>query len=222
MLGCAASRAISSAGRAPPRQGGGHWFEPSIAHLRKPRCGAVFGVLEPLRGSNQVANAGEPSLGGVRARARLPRRPLPDEVPPLLDHFHRSAPGAQAARAARRALDRRRATRARDCRRGHRALPTRQAWAHHGCGRVPGRPSAAARAREHRRAAREALAMAAMEQENTGFAGKFRLLHRGVAVSPVSIASRASGLRAVLRPGQRGWHPGIYARIGQASSSRHR
>ena len=25
-------RAISSAGRAPPRQGGGHWFEPSIAH----------------------------------------------------------------------------------------------------------------------------------------------------------------------------------------------
>src|ERR671923_964576 len=28
-------RAISSAGRAPPRQGGGHWFEPSIAHLRK-------------------------------------------------------------------------------------------------------------------------------------------------------------------------------------------
>ena len=28
-------RAISSAGRAPPRQGGGHWFEPSIAHRRK-------------------------------------------------------------------------------------------------------------------------------------------------------------------------------------------
>ena len=25
-------RAISSVGRAPPRQGGGHWFEPSIAH----------------------------------------------------------------------------------------------------------------------------------------------------------------------------------------------
>src|ERR687884_1013281 len=34
-------RAISSAGRAPPRQGGGHWFEPSIAHLRKPRRGGV-------------------------------------------------------------------------------------------------------------------------------------------------------------------------------------
>ena len=26
------SRAYSSVGRAPPRQGGGHWFEPSIAH----------------------------------------------------------------------------------------------------------------------------------------------------------------------------------------------
>src|SRR5690349_4321897 len=27
--------AISSAGRAPPRQGGGHWFEPSIAHSER-------------------------------------------------------------------------------------------------------------------------------------------------------------------------------------------
>ena len=35
-LNLTASRAISSAGRAPPRQGGGHWFEPSIAH-RTPR-----------------------------------------------------------------------------------------------------------------------------------------------------------------------------------------
>ena len=32
LLGLPHSRAISSAGRAPPRQGGGHWFEPSIAH----------------------------------------------------------------------------------------------------------------------------------------------------------------------------------------------
>ena len=32
LLRLATSRAISSAGRAPPRQGGGHWFEPSIAH----------------------------------------------------------------------------------------------------------------------------------------------------------------------------------------------
>src|SRR5215210_5115649 len=36
-------RAISSAGRAPPRQGGGHWFEPSIAHLEAPlRWGLAF------------------------------------------------------------------------------------------------------------------------------------------------------------------------------------
>ena len=34
-----ASRAISSAGRAPPRQGGGHWFEPSIAHRKVRICG---------------------------------------------------------------------------------------------------------------------------------------------------------------------------------------
>src|SRR6218665_963736 len=26
-------RAVSSVGRAPPRQGGGHWFEPSTAHF---------------------------------------------------------------------------------------------------------------------------------------------------------------------------------------------
>src|SRR5215203_4105577 len=30
-----APRAISSAGRAPARQAGGHWFEPSIAHAPK-------------------------------------------------------------------------------------------------------------------------------------------------------------------------------------------
>src|SRR6185437_4052916 len=37
-----ASRAISSAGRAPPRQGGGHWFEPSIAHRIRPRVYWAF------------------------------------------------------------------------------------------------------------------------------------------------------------------------------------
>src|SRR5213593_1383575 len=39
------SRAISSAGRAPPRQGGGHWFEPSIAHLERPRKSGPFAFL---------------------------------------------------------------------------------------------------------------------------------------------------------------------------------
>ncbi len=41
-------RAISSAGRAPPRQGGGHWFEPSIAHDRQPANRGVFGRLGPV------------------------------------------------------------------------------------------------------------------------------------------------------------------------------
>ena len=30
------ARAVSSVGRAPARQAGGHWFEPSTAHSRKP------------------------------------------------------------------------------------------------------------------------------------------------------------------------------------------
>src|SRR6059058_4852616 len=36
LLLCPPPGAISSAGRAPPRQGGGHWFEPSIAHSGSP------------------------------------------------------------------------------------------------------------------------------------------------------------------------------------------
>ena len=47
-------RAISSAGRAPPRQGGGHWFEPSIAHLRNPRLCGGFVVSSAFRGPNVV------------------------------------------------------------------------------------------------------------------------------------------------------------------------
>jgi hypothetical protein len=38
------SRAISSAGRAPARQAGGHWFEPSIAHEEGPGNRAFFSV----------------------------------------------------------------------------------------------------------------------------------------------------------------------------------
>src|SRR3954454_16800376 len=47
LLRLTASRAISSAGRAPPRQGGGHWFEPSIAHCAPRRRGA-FVVPGPV------------------------------------------------------------------------------------------------------------------------------------------------------------------------------
>ena len=43
-------RAISSAGRAPPRQGGGHWFEPSIAHYDSPADAG----LSPFRVPNRL------------------------------------------------------------------------------------------------------------------------------------------------------------------------
>src|SRR6516225_3808115 len=39
-------RAISSAGRAPSRQGGGHWFEPSIAHHGNAREIGRFSLSE--------------------------------------------------------------------------------------------------------------------------------------------------------------------------------
>src|SRR5439155_18037465 len=54
-------RAVSSVGRAPARQAGGHWFEPSTAHLRR-NCASVraptvgpactVGVARPPRSSD--------------------------------------------------------------------------------------------------------------------------------------------------------------------------
>ncbi len=38
--------AVSSVGRAPARQAGGHWFEPSTAHLKKPAGNGGFFLLE--------------------------------------------------------------------------------------------------------------------------------------------------------------------------------
>ena len=43
-----AAGAVSSVGRAPARQAGGHWFEPSTAHKRKPRKSGVFSFSENL------------------------------------------------------------------------------------------------------------------------------------------------------------------------------
>ena len=60
LLRLATSRAISSAGRAPPRQGGGHWFEPSIAHQKVCICGPFVVVVRDqfdpplIRGSRLV------------------------------------------------------------------------------------------------------------------------------------------------------------------------
>src|SRR5947208_13286735 len=45
--------AVSSVGRAPARQAGGHWFEPSTAHLRNPLQIAGFFVKEPSSRSTE-------------------------------------------------------------------------------------------------------------------------------------------------------------------------
>src|SRR6185503_8892557 len=58
-------RAISSAGRAPARQAGGHWFEPSIAH-RKARIAGLFS--SEGRGVDDEAVA---DVGGEDALPRL-------------------------------------------------------------------------------------------------------------------------------------------------------
>ena len=78
----ASSRAISSAGRAPPRQGGGHWFEPSIAHLREPLDARARGVPRwPSVGPNEGANRpdGPNPTGAVHMQHRLHSPGKPDE-----------------------------------------------------------------------------------------------------------------------------------------------
>jgi hypothetical protein len=63
------SRTISSAGRAPPRQGGGRWFEPSIVHSQ------FAGIKRfPAVARNLLASNVRPPLG----RDRFPG--LADEI----------------------------------------------------------------------------------------------------------------------------------------------
>ena len=69
-------RALSSVGRAPARQAGGHWFEPSSAHSRKPRSGGVFvaqvqtgcGEMGDSPGFPQVCSSGRPLCVSVGQR----------------------------------------------------------------------------------------------------------------------------------------------------------
>ncbi len=110
---------------------------------------------------NRRCATARPAPRGVRARARLPR-PLPDQEPPLLHHLHRAAPSARTRRpradcsrartdADQRALAADAAERFTDLRyvgQGHVTAADALLAA-----------SAAARAREQRRAAREARAM---------------------------------------------------------------
>jgi hypothetical protein len=53
-----AARAVSSVGRAPARQAGGHWFEPSTAHLRK---------APPTRGFSLGPSTAIDTAAGVNA-----------------------------------------------------------------------------------------------------------------------------------------------------------
>ncbi len=62
-------RAISSAGRAPPRQGGGHWFEPSIAH----RNGTLAPAGVPSLSSRPCAAHGSPASRSTRASSTTRR-----------------------------------------------------------------------------------------------------------------------------------------------------
>ena len=85
--------AVSSVGRAPARQAGGHWFEPSTAHLGKPRYGGVFSFADrrsnrliTTRGNRMATfagrNSGELGPGGdqnARALATPPAAP-PNDV----------------------------------------------------------------------------------------------------------------------------------------------
>ena len=119
----------------PRHRGRGRSLARARARARLPACR----VRAPRR-----TRARRPPVRGVRARARLPR-PLPDQEPPLLDHLHRPAPGARAARARAapgpdqgpRAASERRRGRARG------ELPVRRPGAYHSRRRVswpPRRP----------------------------------------------------------------------------------
>src|SRR5436190_16913526 len=56
----ALARAVSSVGRAPARQAGGHWFEPSTAHSRKPRKAGLF--FSPIAGTRRSGRRGGKAL----------------------------------------------------------------------------------------------------------------------------------------------------------------
>ena len=104
-------RAISSAGRAPPRQGGGHWFEPSIAHQKVRICGPfVFVVrdqflLPPIGGSRLVR---PPWLAWQARESTRDRRRLALQIlgRSLTAGLHGCATGRQREVSPRRRLER--------------------------------------------------------------------------------------------------------------------
>ena len=85
-----AMRAVSSVGRAPARQAGGHWFEPSTAHSRFPdRRPADAGRLAPLSILHPAGRAFALSLAlRVLSDTSGNREPSPERRlvrPPLRD-----------------------------------------------------------------------------------------------------------------------------------------
>ena len=67
-------RAVSSVGRAPARQAGGHWFEPSTAHCEKARkCGLFVSLARPQIAAQCLNGASRRAAGRAlrRARARI-------------------------------------------------------------------------------------------------------------------------------------------------------
>jgi hypothetical protein len=70
----ALTRAVSSVGRAPARQAGGHWFEPSTAHLTKAPLRRGFRFPVSRRGRAPVGQMAtdwqQSNLHGVRWRSR--------------------------------------------------------------------------------------------------------------------------------------------------------
>ena len=161
--------------RPPPRRHRPHRTHRPLGADRSRRAAARHGdssrsatsrLIAPAARTPRAANAGS-AAGRVRAPARLPR-PLPDQEPRLLHHLQGAAPSARAARAraaARRSPDA-----------AQRALADASeriaSFRYVGQGHLTAADallaaSAAARAREHRRAAREERAMAAIGSEDS-------------------------------------------------------
>src|SRR4051794_4872278 len=62
-------REVSSVGRAPARQAGGHWFEPSTAHSYKTRASGSYPIL-----AGKIGNVLRTPLSQEEALARGPIR----------------------------------------------------------------------------------------------------------------------------------------------------
>ena len=89
-------RAISSAGRAPARQAGGHWFEPSIAHRKSLRVAGFSRCYCPQHGRRISARPWRRKIAAVLERdghRRRLRLPGCTGVATTADHIRRARDG---------------------------------------------------------------------------------------------------------------------------------